>query len=164
MIVANETCRKSPEVAGGSILNFRQPPAKTRKSLKSLPEVHAGTVPGSPGSRIAKALNYMDNFSGGSAELSVPLKGGFCAKGCTTTPLGDGAICEACWTDPDTHYTGPAFDCAPEPLAAFWQDALVHTRAEMRTRWPEYRGKVPDGLAGVIVSDVEASGAFREEL
>jgi len=106
----------------------------------------------------------MDNFNGGSAELSVPLKGGFCAKGCTTTPLGDGAICEACWTDPDTHYTGPAFDCAPEPLAAFWQDALTHTRAEMRNRWPEYRGKVPDGLAGVIVSCVEAGCGFREEL
>jgi hypothetical protein len=47
-------------------------------------------------------------------------------------------------------------------VGRFWQDALTHTRAEMRTRWPEYRGKVHDGLAGVIVGGVEASGAFRE--
>lgn len=40
-------------------------------------------------------------------------------------------------------------------IAAFWSDALIHDRAEMRTRWADYRGVVPDALAGVIVSDVE---------
>ncbi len=58
---------------------------------------------------------------------------------------------EAITTDLSTHdltQTLPA-------IAKFWTDALIHDRATMRTRWADYRGVVPDALAGAIVSDVE---------
>lgn len=39
-------------------------------------------------------------------------------------------------------------------LAAFWQEALTTDRATLRTRWPAYKGKVPDALARDIVEGV----------
>lgn len=64
------------------------------------------------------------------------------------------------WLDPTAHYTGPVDHDATdlEALAAFWTEALTTDRATMRTRWHEYRGKVPAGLAAAIIDDVEAKG------
>lgn len=39
-------------------------------------------------------------------------------------------------------------------LAEFWREAIDHGREHMRTRWPVYKGKVPDALAREIVDGV----------
>lgn len=67
---------------------------------------------------------------------------------------------QAAWSNPTAHYDGPAHDTNDlEALAAFWTEALTTVRASMRTRWPDYRGKVPAGLAAAIIDDIEAKGA-----
>lgn len=100
---------------------------------------------------MRKPLNNNGNLSGGSAEVCVPLKGDCCASGCAITPLGDGAVCERCWSDPEAYYDGPiTADLSgldPNDTAAFWTEALTTDRATLRTRWPAYKGKVPDALA-----------------
>lgn len=44
----------------------------------------------------------------------------------------------------------------PNDTAAFWQEALTTDRATLRTRWPAYKGKVPDALARDIVEGCNA--------
>ena len=39
-------------------------------------------------------------------------------------------------------------------LAEFWREAIDHGRQHMRTRWPAYKGKVPDTLTRDIVEGV----------
>lgn len=69
-------------------------------------------------------------------------------------------IDEPLWLDPTAHYDGPAHDTNDlEALATFWTEALNTDRASMRARWPDYRGKVPAGLAAAIIDDIEAKGA-----
>lgn len=61
----------------------------------------------------------------------------------------------AIWLDPTTPYDGPVdadlSDYDMRDLAAFWAEAQTETRATMRERWPEYRGKVPADLAAQII-------------
>lgn len=68
------------------------------------------------------------------------------------------AIDEALWSSPTAYYDGPiTADLSgldPNDTAAFWQEALTTDRATMRTRWPAYKGKVPDALARDIVEGV----------
>lgn len=46
----------------------------------------------------------------------------------------------------------PIHDCTDmKALASFWRDAVNLDRATLRTRWPAYKGKVPDTLARDIV-------------
>lgn len=67
------------------------------------------------------------------------------------------------WLDPEAYYDGPVdadlSNLDPRDTAAFWTEAETHDRASMRTRWPDYRGKVPAGLAAAIIDDIEAKGA-----
>ena len=91
MIGFHTPLRKSAEVCGSVVLNFRRLPQNIAKSLKTLAEVVCGTVSGSCGSSISKALFSNGNSSGSSAELSVPLIGVCCALGCANTPIRIGA-------------------------------------------------------------------------
>lgn len=43
-------------------------------------------------------------------------------------------------------------------LAEFWREAIDHGRQHMRTRWPAYKGKVPDQLAADLVTDIHGRG------
>lgn len=65
-------------------------------------------------------------------------------------------------------YTGPVdADLSEHPnpfeaaraIFAFTTEAQTNDRATMRTRWPEYRGKVPPELAAQIIDANEARSA-----
>ena len=62
------------------------------------------------------------------------------------------------WLNPDAYYTGPVDHEVTdlEALAQFWSAAETETVATMRTRWPEFRGRVPNQLAADLISDIEA--------
>jgi hypothetical protein len=69
------------------------------------------------------------------------------------------------WLDPEAPYTGPIdadlsghtdpFEAA-RAIFDFTTEAQTQTRATMRQRWPEYRGKVPPDLARTIIDANEA--------
>lgn len=72
------------------------------------------------------------------------------------------------WADPTAYYTGPVdadLSGHPNPFEAataiftFAAEAQTTDRASMRTRWADYRGKVPPDLARNIIDDIEARGA-----
>ncbi|SMC96955.1 hypothetical protein [Novosphingobium sp. B1] len=72
------------------------------------------------------------------------------------------------WLNPDAYYTGPVdadlsthtdpFEAA-QAIFAFTTEAKTTDRTAMRTRWPEYRGKVPPELAAQIIDANEARSA-----
>ena len=55
--------------------------------------------------------------------------------------------------DVDLSATTNPFEAAIA-IFAFTTEALTTDRATMRTRWPAYKGKVPDALARDIVEGV----------
>lgn len=77
-----------------------------------------------------------------NASQSVPIR-----------PICPGVVDEQLWSDPEAYYHGPVDHDATDlkALASFWREAIDHGRQHMRTRWPAYKGKVPDALARDIV-------------
>lgn len=67
----------------------------------------------------------------------------------------------ALWSDPEAYYDGPIdadLSCSDlTALASFWSEAQHNDRATMRTRWPEYRGRIPNQLAAQIIDDIEGA-------
>lgn len=107
---------------------------------------------------MLKSLENNGNFCGGSAEVCVPLKGEVSASAPNHPQPGLGQIDERAWSDPQAYYDGPAYDCAPGPLTTFWQAALTNDVTTLRTQWPRFKGKVPDGLAADLVADIHGRG------
>lgn len=72
----------------------------------------------------------------------------------------------ALWSDPEAYYDGPVdadltgttnpFEAATA-IFAFATEAQTSNRNAMRTRWPEYRGKVPADLARIIIDENEGA-------
>lgn len=121
-----------------------------------------GTTRGTCGTIGAKALKNIAEPCGTSAEPHTPLKGSAAASAPRASLQGIGEIDEALWSDPKAYYDGPITadlsDLDPRDTAAFWQEALTTDRATLRTQWPRFKGKVPDGLAADLVSDIHGRG------
>lgn len=76
------------------------------------------------------------------------------------------SINEQLWSDPEAYYDGPIdadlsagtnpFETATA-IFAFATEAQTSNRNAMRQRWPEYRGKVPAGLARIIIDENEGA-------